>query len=130
MRVSRHLPAVLVVGLLLAGCTGDGPEALPTDDPATGDAAVAGQATFIATGIQPFEGPAVVDGGEVTITFVNEDGMGHNLTIEELGEATATIGGGEQQQLTVELEPGQTYTLFCSVPGHRAGGMEVEISAG
>lgn len=64
--------------------------------------------------------------GKVTIKFTNASPLGHNLTIQRgtngpvLG-ATPTFQGGSKT-LTLTLKPG-TYTFFCSVPGHRAGGM-------
>jgi uncharacterized cupredoxin-like copper-binding protein len=36
--------------------------------------------------------------------------------------ATPTFTGGSKS-LTLHLKPG-TYTFYCSVPGHRAGGMQ------
>ena len=129
MRARRSLSPVLAVGLLMAGCNADGPDPAPSEQAAPEEEAAASEATFTAIGVEPFEGPDTVAGGTVTITFVNEDAIGHNLTIEGLGEATATIDQGEQQQLTVELESGETYTLFCSVPGHRGAGMEIELAA-
>ncbi|HEY2320459.1 MAG TPA: plastocyanin/azurin family copper-binding protein [Solirubrobacteraceae bacterium] len=64
--------------------------------------------------------------GKVTITMTNMSPIGHNITIQQgsngsvLG-ATPTFTGGTKS-VTVSLKPG-TYTFFCSVPGHRAGGM-------
>jgi plastocyanin len=64
--------------------------------------------------------------GKVTITMTNMSSLGHNITIQQgtsgsvLG-ATPTFQGGTKS-VTVDLKPG-TYTFFCSVPGHRAGGM-------
>jgi uncharacterized cupredoxin-like copper-binding protein len=51
----------------------------------------------------------------------------HNMTIQQgtsgpvLG-ATPTFQGGTKT-LTLDLKPG-TYTFYCSVPGHRAAGMQ------
>jgi plastocyanin len=65
--------------------------------------------------------------GRVSIQFTNSAPEGHNLTLQrgdsgpEIG-ATATFTGGSRT-LTVNLKPGR-YTFFCSVPGHRAGGMQ------
>jgi plastocyanin len=65
--------------------------------------------------------------GKVTIKFTNMSPLMHNMTIEQgtsgpvLG-ATPTFQGGTKT-LTVDLKPG-TYTFFCSVPGHRAAGMQ------
>lgn len=62
-------------------------------------------------------------GAPVTITVDNSKGVvEHDFTLEEEGvhihaDAGKTVSG------TVEL-PAGTYTFFCSVPGHRAGGME------
>jgi plastocyanin len=64
--------------------------------------------------------------GDDTIDFVNPSTTPHNVAIEtssgkKLAE-TKTIGKGETST-KVELEPG-TYTFYCSIPGHREGGME------
>jgi plastocyanin len=64
--------------------------------------------------------------GKVTITMTNMSSLGHNITIQQgtsgavLG-ATPTFQGGSKS-VTVDLKPGK-YTFYCSVPGHRAGGM-------
>jgi plastocyanin len=62
----------------------------------------------------------------VTIAFANMAPEGHNLTIQHGSNgavvgATPTFQGGSKT-LSVNLKPG-TYTFFCSVPGHRQGGM-------
>lgn len=64
--------------------------------------------------------------GDDTIVFKNLSSTPHNLAIEDssgkkLAE-TKTLDEGETS-VKVELEPG-TYTFFCSIPGHREGGME------
>ncbi len=65
--------------------------------------------------------------GEVTISFTNTSSLMHNMTIQQgtsgavLG-ATPTFQGGTKT-LTLNLKPG-TYTFYCSVPGHRAAGMQ------
>jgi plastocyanin len=64
--------------------------------------------------------------GKVSIDFTNMSPMGHNVTVEsasgeEVG-ATPTFQGGSKT-LNLNLKPG-TYKFFCSVPGHRAAGME------
>jgi plastocyanin len=64
--------------------------------------------------------------GKVTITMTNMSPVGHNLTIQKgtngavLG-STPTFQGGTKS-VSVNLKAG-TYTFYCSVPGHRAGGM-------
>jgi plastocyanin len=67
--------------------------------------------------------------GSVTIKFTNAATLEHNLTIAEgtkLLGATPTFVTGSRT-LTLTLKPG-TYTFYCSVPGHRQGGMEGTLS--
>jgi plastocyanin len=64
--------------------------------------------------------------GNVTIDFTNDASIPHNVTVEGNGvedEATDTI---TQSTATLELTDLQagTYTFYCSVGNHRAGGME------
>lgn len=64
--------------------------------------------------------------GAVSIDFTNKAPLSHNLTIasssgEVLG-ATPTFTGGSKT-LSLTLKPG-TYKFYCTVPGHRAAGME------
>jgi plastocyanin len=64
--------------------------------------------------------------GKVTITMTNMSPVGHNITIQQgtngavLG-STPTFQGGTKS-VSLNLKAG-TYTFYCSVPGHRAGGM-------
>lgn len=71
--------------------------------------------------------------GPLKIESPNESAVPHNIALElesgdELGEV---VQDGGVSTIDVDLEPG-TYTFFCSVPGHREGGMEgeLEVSSG
>lgn len=64
--------------------------------------------------------------GTVTIDFENQSSLPHNVTVADstgkvLG-STPTFSGGSRT-LTLKLAKG-TYTYYCSVPGHRAAGMQ------
>jgi plastocyanin len=67
--------------------------------------------------------------GSVRITLTNASTLEHNVTVAEgsrvLG-ASPTFAGGTRT-VTLTLNPG-TYTFYCSVPGHRQGGMEGTLS--
>ncbi len=67
--------------------------------------------------------------GRVTISFTNMSPLMHNMTVAQgskvLG-ATPTFQGGTKT-LTLNLKPG-TYVFYCSVPGHRAAGMEGKLT--
>jgi plastocyanin len=64
--------------------------------------------------------------GKVTVDFTNDAPLTHNVTIEssagKVVGATPTFSGGSKT-VSLDLKPG-TYKFFCSVPGHRAAGME------
>lgn len=63
--------------------------------------------------------------GRVTLQMENPSSVPHNVSIEGAGvdEEGKTVGEGGTSTVTAELRPGR-YDFYCSVPGHRAGGME------
>jgi plastocyanin len=64
--------------------------------------------------------------GPVTIAFTNPAQVSHDVAIEKDGEELAKsdlIADGETSEASAELEAGE-YTYYCTVPGHREGGME------
>ena len=64
--------------------------------------------------------------GKVSITFTNMASLSHNLTVASSSGTqvggTETFQGGSKT-LALNLTAG-TYKFFCTVPGHRAAGME------
>jgi plastocyanin len=67
--------------------------------------------------------------GAVTISFANLSPLPHNMTI---AQGTTVLGAtptfqGATKTLTLTLKPG-TYVFYCSVPGHRAAGMEGKLT--
>jgi plastocyanin len=64
--------------------------------------------------------------GTVTIDFDNQQSTEHDVKVED--SSGQELGGTDlisssTANATVDLQPG-SYTFFCSVPGHREGGME------
>ncbi|MFL5864250.1 MAG: plastocyanin/azurin family copper-binding protein [Solirubrobacteraceae bacterium] len=127
-------------GATSAGATSSAAGATSTSAAGTGtsagatssSAAAAGGSSHLAIAANP-SGQLAYDkktlsakAGKVTIAMTNSSPVGHNITIQQgssgsvLG-ATPTFQGGTKT-VTVNLKKG-TYTFFCSVPGHRAGGL-------
>jgi plastocyanin len=69
------------------------------------------------------------EAGEVTIEFDNPASLGHDVQIEGPdGDVGGTdVISEDTTTATVELEAGD-YTFYCSVPGHREGGMEGDLT--
>ena len=63
--------------------------------------------------------------GQVTIAMANPSSVPHNVSIEGDGvdQEGETVGQGGRSTVRAELRPGE-YDFYCSVPGHRQGGME------
>lgn len=145
--MSRIVPALLtaVLAFLLTGCYETEPsvseqqqvaaEQRTEEAPAggtegtEGGEAGGGEPTFVAVDIDYAEAPAEVPAGESTWTLVNEGTIEHDVVIEELGDQLVVLAQpGESANGTVTLEPGD-YTYYCSIPGHRAAGMEGTLTA-
>jgi plastocyanin len=63
--------------------------------------------------------------GKVTIDFTNDSDVGHDVTV---ARGATKLGGTKiitksKASTTVDLKPGR-YVFYCSVPGHREGGMQ------
>lgn len=66
----------------------------------------------------------VQEGDQVKITFRNDGSIIHNFKISELEVGTKTISPGQTDTIEFTAPVSGTYTIFCSVPGHRAAGMK------
>jgi uncharacterized cupredoxin-like copper-binding protein len=62
--------------------------------------------------------------GQVEIDSPNKSSIDHDISLEGNGvnEHGAVVKNGGVSKVTADLKPG-TYTFYCSVPGHREGGM-------
>ncbi len=74
-----------------------------------------GQLAYAATKATGTAGPA-------TIEMPNKSGTQHDIVIAGLGKGEVVANGTSSFKAT--LDAGKTYTYYCSVPGHRAAGMQ------
>jgi plastocyanin len=96
--------------------------------PGGGEPAVAenGVLELIATpGLAYEANAATAEAGALTIRSPNPSGTPHNIALElesgdEIGEV---VQDGGVSEIQVDVEPGE-YVFYCSVAGHREGGME------
>jgi FtsP/CotA-like multicopper oxidase with cupredoxin domain len=83
-------------------------------------------------------GPTMVSLDEYSITLdsvavggslhvMNDGSIPHNLVIEGTGLKTDDIEAGGDATLQLGATPAGTYTVICSIPGHRESGMEAEM---
>jgi plastocyanin len=80
----------------------------------------------VPTGALAYEfGGAEASAGQLTINSVNESSIPHNIALEGSGvdEEGEVVQDGGTSTIEADVQPGE-YTFYCSVPGHREGGME------
>jgi uncharacterized cupredoxin-like copper-binding protein len=82
----------------------------------------------VASGLNYEFADAVAPPGPLTIESVNEQPSDHNIAVDGNGvdEVGEVVANGGTSTVEVDLEPGE-YSFYCSVPGHREGGMEGEL---
>ena len=63
--------------------------------------------------------------GELRVASENPQSVPHDIAVEGNGvnEKGEVVQGGGTSEFSADLQAGE-YTFFCSVPGHREGGME------
>lgn len=99
----------------------------PTEIPPTTQAPVSRVTEISVVGTEFNFNPASIGvkaGERVKLTFKNSGRAPHNLFIEGLNIGTKTISGGQTDVVEFTAPSSGTYTFFCSIPGHRASGME------
>jgi uncharacterized cupredoxin-like copper-binding protein len=74
-------------------------------------------------------GSAEAQAGSIEIDSQNKSSVDHNIAIEGSGvnEEGEVVKNGAVSKITADVKPGD-YTFFCSVPGHREGGMEGKLT--
>ena len=67
--------------------------------------------------------------GNITIKSPNDSATDHNIAVEGNGvnEEGPIVANGDVSEIQVDFKPGD-YTFYCSVPGHREGGMEGKLT--
>jgi plastocyanin len=146
MKLVRLAAALTALSLALAACgggssstststTNDTGASTPTAQTGGGSTGGGSTATPVNVALADFSisiaGGTTLAPGAYTFTVSNTGQTGHNLTIEGPGvneAATSTFTSGTQQ-LSVTLTKGK-YEFFCSVPGHKEAGMDVDVTVG
>jgi uncharacterized cupredoxin-like copper-binding protein/cytochrome c2 len=72
---------------------------------------------------------ATAPAGTLEIDSQNKSSTDHDIAIEGNGvnEKGPIVKNGAVSKITADLKPGQ-YTFYCTVPGHREGGMEGKLT--
>lgn len=127
------LAALALASFSLAACGGDdSASSTPSSTESTTEADTGGGGGAVAVaaaadGSFAFDETSLdAPAGATTFTFDNPASLGHNFCLEQDGSevgCTDIISGGGTADLEADLEPGE-YAYYCSVDGHRDGGME------
>lgn len=120
MSTRRLLIPIAVIALGATACSSGG-----------GDATDGEGSTITVTGTNAlaFEPETLTaSAGTVTVELTAEDADEHTFVVEEVGDTeVVAAAAGETATGSVDLESG-AYTFYCDIPGHRAAGMEGELT--
>ena len=115
MRTTRGIIVAVIAALVVVACGG------AQQTPAAPEAPSEVEIVLKEWAIEPQE--LTVKAGEVTFKVENGGNLEHDFVIEGVeGGKVDLIVPGDSQTLVVNLSPG-SYTVICSVPGHKEAGM-------
>lgn len=131
MRTTRTAACVvsLMTCLLVAGCGGGGGgdknKTLTVTAPSGG-----GPATVTIDAHDVFFTPKTIKApaGKLDIHYVDQGSQLHTLVIGGVKDFKLSVSPDDNSESgTVDLQPGK-YDFYCTIPGHRAQGMEGTIT--
>ena len=134
MRVKLFLASagIALAALAIAGCGGDDNETSSQAGEASPSAG--GQTVNVSeTEYKLDPSDPTVQAGTVTFKATNDGSVDHNLEVEGPQgeqELEQDLSPGQSGTLTVDLSKPGRYEFYCPVDGHRALGMEGEITVG
>lgn len=103
------------------------PEAMTEDKTATngGDAEETQEVQVNATEFKLDPAKITVKAGEqAKLTLTNTGKTSHNWVVEGTSIKTKLLSAGESETIDFTIDKPGEYPFYCSVPGHRAQGME------
>ena len=124
-----RVTAIGIAGaLLLAACSGGAVETGTIAGHAGGEPKAGARPVRIQASNFEFspERLTVQQREEIALRLHSEDSS-HNFAIDGLG-LVADVGGGETATARLRIDEPGKYTYFCTIPGHRDGGMEGTIT--
>jgi uncharacterized cupredoxin-like copper-binding protein len=124
--------AVAVLALAAAGCSSSSGKASTSSSPTSAGTVAPGSGSKVTVGEVEYKLDLSTDSftaGPYTFTAVNNGKIVHALEIDGPGvhAVTSDIEPGQSASLSVQLQPGK-YDVFCPIPGHKALGMNAEIT--
>ena len=132
-RTPRFTLVAIALALGLSACGGSSGSSSSTSSAAASSSASATATSSLSIAADPSgalkftKSSLTAKAGTVTISFTNSSPLAHNLTVQQgtsgpvLGATPTFMGGTKTLKLTLKAG---TYTFYCSVPGHRAAGMQ------
>jgi plastocyanin len=120
--ITRTAAAATLFALLLAAC-GGGSSTGGSDDISKANV------TVHALDALKFDKPEYsAHSGYVTIAYVNDGSLQHDLVIDGHSGFKLTVNSqGQAKASTTSLEPG-SYTIYCDIPTHREAGMQSTLT--
>lgn len=132
-RIVAAISVVLVAGAIGSGViTAANEEEEPAEAAESAQEQPAGEAAASGPTLSADPGGALsfdtdsleAQAGEVTVTMDNPSSNPHNIAIEGQGvDEKGEVVTQAESRVSAQLEAGE-YAFYCSVPGHRQGGME------
>jgi plastocyanin len=120
----RLILTTAVTALVLSACGGDGDTTAGDDGPAD---AGSGAVTVVATEFA-FDPDTLSFPSGTTVSLDNQGVIEHDFTVEgHEDDILIYTNAGETAEGTVDLPAGD-YTFYCTIPGHRASGMEGDLT--
>jgi plastocyanin len=118
---------VAAAAALVAACSGNAVETGSVKGRAGGSPQVGARPVRVQAGNFDFSPDTLrVDAGEELALRLQSEDSSHDFAIDGLG-VVAEVSGGATTTARLRIDDPGKYTYFCTVPGHRDGGMEGTI---